>query len=483
MAGMASGMDTLIFRSSAAALSLVGGTGRGAGWMGIVDLPIASEPLAARVLRSSRPTRIDVAEAVRIVGPYWARNAVLVPVGAENLVVFASQHQLRESDATLVPEAARLVAELERIPPEKLLADELEVVQAVRDLMDCQPASVEEAARHIAERAADPLSCEVGAVLVRANGRLVAEVVTRDWPARLDPDAIRVTLERLFTRVEQGAVLEPELEAEADDALGRNQGLIARFAVPIGRQQPFGVLVVAHAASRPRGFTNLCQRIGHALADAAEPLLLQTISRDELAQERDRFALEARTDPLTGLENRAGWDRLLVSEDSRRARYPESISIVSADLDGLKAINDRGGHEAGDRAILAAAELLRRTARTVDHVARVGGDEFLILMPETDEAGAARFLERVRFAALRTMCDGICLSISLGAATGGPDEPLLTTARRADAAMYASKTERSGRHTAPLAATSDLRSARGVSSAPPTRPRCRRGRAPLPRPG
>ena len=436
---MASGVDQLIFRVSPTGLSLVGGTGRGAGWMGIVDLPLDSEPIAARVLRSSRPARLESADTARVVGPYWATHALVVPVGTEHLVVFGAQHPLPDSDATLVPEAARLVADLQQVPPEKLLADELEVVQAVRDLMDCQPESIEATARHIAERSADPLSCEVGAVLVRANGRLVAEVVTRDWPATLDPEAIRATLVRLFGRVETGAVLEPELEAAADDALGRNAGLVARFAVPIGRQQPIGVVVVAHAATRPRGFTNLCQRIGHALADAAEPLLLQAISRETLARERDQFALEARTDRLTGLGNRAGWDHLIANEEDRRARYPEAVSIVSADLDGLKAINDRDGHEAGDRAITAAAELLRRTARSVDHIARVGGDEFLILLPETDAEGAAGFVRRLRAAALKTMCDGVCLSISFGAATCEPGEALTDTVRRADAAMYASK--------------------------------------------
>ena len=115
---------------------------------------------------------------------------------------------------------------------------------------------------------------------------------------------------------------------------------------------------------------------------------------------------------------------------------------MSADLNGLKTINDRDGHEAGDRAIIAAAELIRRTARSVDDVARVGGDEFLVLLPETDELGAARFVERLRIAALRTLCDGVCLSISIGAATAVQAEPLRDTVRRADAAMYTQKLER-----------------------------------------
>ena len=433
-------MDTLIFRVSPAGLSLVGGSGRGAGWMGIVDLPLDGEPLAARVLESSRPTRLDNVEApVRVIGPYWASHAVAVPLGVDHLVVFGDREPILDSEATLVPAAARLVAELQQVAPEKLLADELEVVQAVRSVMDCQATTVEATARHIAERAADPLSCEVGAVLVRSNGRLVAEVVTRDWPARVDGRAVRGTLIRLFARVERGALLEPELESEADDALGRDAGLVARFAVPIGRPMPFGVLVVAHAATRPRGFTNLCQRIGHVLADAAAPLLQQASAREALTLERDRYAREARTDRLTGLDNRAAWDEILAYEEARRSRYAEPVSIVTADLDGLKAINDRDGHAAGDRVICAAAELLRQTARAVDRVARVGGDEFVVLLPETDEAGAARFVERLRTRAAKGLPRTGGLRLSVGAATCASGESLADTQQRADAAMYVEK--------------------------------------------
>jgi len=277
---------------------------------------------------------------------------------------------------------------------------------------------------------------------VRSNGRLVAEVVTRDWPARIDAHAVRGTLVRLFARVERGAVLEPELESEADDSLGRDAGLVARFAVPIGRPETFGVIVVAHAATRPRGFTNLCQRIGHALADAAAPVLEQAISREALTLERDRYAREARTDRLTGLDNRAAWDELLAYEEARRSRFPEQVSIVSADLDELKAVNDRDGHAAGDRVIRAAADLLRRTTRAVDRVARVGGDEFVVLLPETDEAGAAVFVERLRNGAAKRLPANGGLRLSVGAATARPGESLAQTQHRADAAMYIEKTGR-----------------------------------------
>ena len=447
-ATLSSADDTLIFRSSGDSLRLVGGDGRGAGWSGIVELRPADEPLAARASGHARPLRHDGdGEPARVIGPYWARHAVLVPVGTDHLVVFGSDSRLEEPDAAYVSRAAHAVARLQRVAPAKLLADELELVQAIRDLMEYRPERVADTARHIAQMTAAALSCDVGAVLVRrAEDDVVAEVVTRDWPAVLDAAAIRRTLVTLFQRVDRGAVLELELETHADDALGRNQGLVARFALPIGTPAPYGVLVVAHAEVRARGFTNLCQRIGHALADVSASLLAQAISREQLAADRDRFAREARTDPLTGLDNRTAWEEHLLDEETRRARYKRPVSIICADLDNLKSVNDRAGHAAGDRLICAASELLRRQARSADRVARVGGDEFLVLLPETDAAGAERFLTRVREEACCGVADGdVAAELSFGAATAEPDEPLSSVVSRADAAMYAAKRDRSQR--------------------------------------
>ena len=436
--------DTLVFHIAPHGLSLIGGSGRGEGWSGIVDLVLEQEPLAARVHGSSRPARVDGdGEPVRVIGPYWAHHAALVPVGGDYLVVFGSDEPLPDSDVTLVPAAALLVAEVQQISPARLLADELELVQAIRDLIEYRPEQVAETARHIAEKAALPLSCEVGAVLLHYNGELVAEVVTRNWPQHLDVAAIRGTLVTLFQRAELGAFVDLELGTEPGDALGRDQGLVARFVVPIGRPKPFGILVVAHAATRARGFTNLCQRIGYGLAEVAESLLLQAISREQLAADRDRFARQARIDPLTGLENRAAWDEDVMAEEARRVRYARSVTIVSADLDNLKAVNDRYGHEAGDRLIRAAANLLRTHARDADRLARVGGDEFLILMPETDLHGAGRYLARVRSAIRRIQATEVAaLQLSFGAATARDEESLASVMGRADAAMYAAKKRR-----------------------------------------
>jgi diguanylate cyclase (GGDEF)-like protein len=435
--------DTLVFHITEHGLSLIGGSGRGEGWSGIVDLLLEQEPLAARVHGSSRPARVDGDEPVRVIGPYWAKHAALVPVGGEHLVVFGGDEPLLDSDAALVPAAAHLVAEMQQVSPAKLLEDELELVHAVRDLIEYHPENVAETARHIAEKAAEPLSCEVGAVLLHYNGGLVAEVATRNWPATLDPAAIRSTLVALFQRAELGAFVDLEIAEETGDALGREQGLVARFVVPIGKPKPFGVLVVGHAATHARGFTNLCQRIGYSLAEVAESLLVQAMSREHLAADRDRFAREARIDPLTGLENRAAWDEHVRAEEARRVRYARSVTVISADLDNLKAVNDRYGHDAGDQLIRAAANLLRGHARGADRLARVGGDEFLILMPETDMHGAGRYLARVRSSIRRIQVNEVsALQLSFGAATASGDESLAAVIVRADAAMYAAKKRR-----------------------------------------
>src|SRR5437762_256627 len=180
--------DALIFRVTGDRLTLVGGSGRGVGWSGVVDLALEGEPLASRAHHRGLPIQVSGEEPVRVVGPYWNSKAVLVPVGSEHLVVFGG---LESPDpSAYLTAAAELVAELQQVSPAKLLADELEVVHAIRDMMEYRPEEMVATARHIATKAAEPLSCEVGAVLVRRGSEVVAEVVTRDWPAVLDPGAI-----------------------------------------------------------------------------------------------------------------------------------------------------------------------------------------------------------------------------------------------------------------------------------------------------
>ena len=141
-------------------------------------------------------------------------------------------------------------------------------------------------------------------------------------------------------------------------------------------------------------------------------------------------------DPLTDLPNRREFDRQLRRELERSSRYGEIFSLAILDLDGFKQLNDSRGHQAGDTLLRDAAETIQEACRASDFSGRIGGDEFALLLPETNQFEAAALCERLR-AEVETLAD---VSLSWGVA----EYPMHgvtshTLSRAADAAMYASK--------------------------------------------
>ena len=174
------------------------------------------------------------------------------------------------------------------------------------------------------------------------------------------------------------------------------------------------------------------------LASALARPLLRSLGVVESA------AAEAEIDPLTRVANRRGFERALTLEVERAARYGRTCALVLVDLDDFKSVNDRFGHDAGDAVLGTLAHVLRKCTRNVDVPARLGGEEFALLLPETDTAGAVRTAERVRreLAATPTpIVEGepVIVTASLGVATGGRDVTGAELLRRADAALYAAK--------------------------------------------
>lgn len=430
--------DLLVFELHGGVLRLVGGRGRGASWAGVVEAALEDEPLARRAVRSGTPVRVREDEPARVLGPYWSHHAALVPVGDDHVVVVGDTAPLRVSDGELRREAAEAVSEVGGVPSSKLLADELEVVDAVRQLMAYRPETLAGTARHVADVAAGALSCDFAAVLVPAPDHPVVQVSGVDGPDCDDPKLCD-ELERLAARVSD----EPLLEQDVRDRgrLGRGGGLVTRYALGIGTGRHRGMLVVGHDAKHPRGFTILCQRVGRALADAAEVLLSQAFAREELSAERDRFAREARTDELTGLANRIAWTEALAAERKRRSRYRRPVVLMSVDVDRLKEVNDRFGHEAGDELLRAAASVLTGSLRDTDLVARIGGDEFGVLLPETPARSVERVIERIHAGCRdwRGSHSDLRLSLSIGWATPEPFGDLGEALRTADGRMYESK--------------------------------------------
>ena len=147
--------------------------------------------------------------------------------------------------------------------------------------------------------------------------------------------------------------------------------------------------------------------------------LAQTIR--ELEASRLALAEQATTDPLTRLKNRRAFFEDGARHLSMARRYGTDVSLLIADLDYFKRINDGFGHQAGDEALISVARALLALTRTEDTVARVGGEEFALLLPDTNRLGAAVLGERIRVAVEREpfSVDGqqIPLTLSIGVAS------------------------------------------------------------------
>jgi diguanylate cyclase (GGDEF)-like protein len=152
--------------------------------------------------------------------------------------------------------------------------------------------------------------------------------------------------------------------------------------------------------------------------------------------------LTSLTDPLTGVGSRRLHEDKLHEECDRAKRYKRSVSVAIIDLDHFKMINDVLGHAVGDDAIRKLADCVRREKRAPDILSRYGGDEFVLLLPETKATDAAALLERIRVKAQQICFDqGMGLSVSCGIAESLPetDEAPGDVMRRADMALYEAK--------------------------------------------
>ncbi len=177
---------------------------------------------------------------------------------------------------------------------------------------------------------------------------------------------------------------------------------------------------------------------------AAEALAAQgaiAIQNAQLFRDVQRLAI---TDPLTGVHNRRHFLELAEREFSRTRRYGRSLSMIVLDLDHFKKVNDTYGHSAGDQVLRTITKRLAENIRDIDILGRYGGEEFVILLPETERAAALYVAERLRENVTATPIEtdraNISLTISLGVATSTPTtESLTPLIDLADGAMYKAK--------------------------------------------
>ena len=171
-----------------------------------------------------------------------------------------------------------------------------------------------------------------------------------------------------------------------------------------------------------------------------------TIGRDLSAtkQLQQELRLMASTDPLTGLLNRRRFLEQAETEFLRSQRYQHELATVMLDIDHFKTINATHGHFAGDQVLIAMSRAAENLLRGTDILGRWGGEEFVILMPETPLTGAAILAERLREVLARLAVDTTAgtlhFTVSAGlAARGGADAGITDILQRADSALYAAK--------------------------------------------
>jgi len=170
--------------------------------------------------------------------------------------------------------------------------------------------------------------------------------------------------------------------------------------------------------------------------------------------EQALVALEqlASTDSLTKIDNRRKIKALLRDEFRRTERTKREFAIFMLDIDHFKMINDMHGHAKGDEILIAVAQAIQQALRDIDRVGRYGGEEFVIILPETDVLAAADVATRVNIAINAININGIFVTASIGIATNKFAATVEAMLELADQAMYAAKDE--GRNTIRIAAIS-----------------------------
>jgi hypothetical protein len=275
-------------RVSASRFVHFGGSGRGEGWAGIVEVSLDDEAPLAEALQTGHPVRLGHDDRKLVFGPYYARGAAIVPVAPDLVVVFgADDGAVTAGDEALAAAARTAVAAVEPAGRAKELADELELLEAVRAAaVAVPPATVCEAMVALAEIAADALSCELGIVYLAVGDRV--SIAERGWSLTCTRDDVAGALAQAFARGEFPACVQDAKAAPLPGALAREAGIRSYYMLELTGLAR-GVLLVAHTDAAARGFTSLCRRLGARLAEIGSASLGVGITREWISGEAARL--------------------------------------------------------------------------------------------------------------------------------------------------------------------------------------------------
>ena len=274
--------------------------------------------------------------------------------------------------------------------------------------------------------------CSKGSLAVETAERLKPTVILQDL---VMPDVDGLTLVgryRASSAIRDTPVI--VLSSKEDPAIKRDafQGGANDYLVKL----PDTIELVARIRLHSKAFVTQIQR------DEAHRQLEERIQ--ELQAARDELSRLVSTDSMTGLYSRRRWFELAATEFSRHVRYKRPLTLLMADLDFFKRINDTYGHDVGDEVIRRFAGVLREVCRQSDLPGRIGGEEFAVLLPETPMAGAEEVGRRVVAACRATHVPiptgQVTFTCSLGVAEASESDGTVDDMlRRGDAALYEAK--------------------------------------------
>ena len=248
------------------------GHGRGSGWAGNITVAPGEEPMLHEAM-DGRLVRKNSGVPFRVFGPYWSTSVAIVPV-EHGVVVFGGGDVAGCDDAVLTAAASQVMGHVSAVPGGKREADDAELRQALEALEAMDTSTIHKAATQLAALAARSLSCEFGAVLLNGSPPQLF-MADEGWRPAGTEDEVIAALLPLQQAASEGMLVEQDTAQSVFPyrPLSREDGLVARLAVPLGSDGKLGVLVVAHAGSAARGFTSLCQKVVSTLGENAGRML------------------------------------------------------------------------------------------------------------------------------------------------------------------------------------------------------------------